>query len=91
MPSLYNVVDDIKRSMFPQGDVTFQVLNRPTEEEPNRWVVYIGIRNGRRRAKVEILIDDHPEDPDVLCCVLRHGSVSRRTLSLIMDSILERM
>lgn len=94
MPNLYNVVDDIKNAMYPNGEVTFEVLHRPTHEEPNRWVVYMAIPNGHRRAKVEFLIDedlDDTEDAEVLGCVLRHGSVSRRTVSLIMDAILERM
>jgi hypothetical protein len=80
--------------MYPNGDVTFQVLYRPTPEEQNRWIVYIAIPNGEHRAKIEFLIDEdphNPEDSDVLGSVLRHGSVSRRTVSLIMDAILERM
>ena len=94
MPSLHNVIDDIKSSMYPNGEVTFEVLHRPTQEEANRWVVYLSIPNGHRRAKIEFLIDEDPDDPedaDVLGSVLRHGSVSRRTVSLIMDAILERM
>ncbi len=95
MPNnLHNVMDDIKESMFPNGGVTFEVLHRPTNEEPNRWVVYIAIANGNRRAKVEFAIkedNNNPDDCEVLGCVLRHGSVSRRTMSLIMDSIMERM
>ena len=94
MPSIINVIDDIKQSMYSNGEVNFEVLYRPTDEEPNRWVVYVAIPNGQHRAKLEFLIDEdpnNPEDAEVLGSVLRHGSVSRRTVSLIMDAILERM
>lgn len=94
MPNLHNVIDDIKHAMYPNGEVTFQVVHRPTQEEQNRWIVYVGIPNGQRRAKLEFLVDEAPNNPadaDVLGSVLRHGSVSRRTVSLIMDAIVERM
>ena len=94
MPNLYNVIDDIKQSMFPNGGITFEIKYRPTNEEPNRWIVYIDIANGQTRAKVEFLIDEDPDDvdnTDVLGSVLRHGSVSRQVVSRIMDAIIERM
>lgn len=91
MPNLHNVIDDIKETMFPRGRAHFEVLHRPTQEEPNRWIVYVQIPNGEHRAKLEFLIDQEGDDVEVLGSVLRHGSVARRTVALIMDAVLERM
>lgn len=84
MPSLYNVIDDVKQSLYPNGEVNFEIQQRNS----NRYIIYIEIPNAQHRGKVEFLVEDNGE---VLGSVLRHGCVSRRTMALIMDSIIERM
>ena len=88
--NLYNVIDDIKQTMFPNGEVRFEVQRR----NPRRWIVYLTIPHGEGRAKIEFLVDQDPQDPEdveVLGSVLRHGPISRGTMTRIMDAIVERM
>lgn len=94
MPSIENVVDDVKQLLYPNDEVMFHLFHRPSAEFQNRWILYLTIPNGEHRAKIEFIVDydeNHPDDIDVLGSVLRHGSVSRRTVSKIMDAIIERM
>jgi hypothetical protein len=94
MPSIENVVDDVKELLYPNNEVMFNLFHRPSAEHPNRWILYLSIPNGEHRAKIEFIVDcdeNEPQDVDVLGSVLRHGSVSRRTVSKIMDAIIERM
>lgn len=90
MPNLHNVIDDIKEEMFPNGEIKFTVEQR----DYRRWVVYVYIRYSRRSAKLEFIINqdvNNPDDTEVFGSVLRNGSVSNRTITLIMDSIIERL
>lgn len=84
MPSLYNVIDDVKQALYPNGEINFEIQQRNS----NRFIVYIEVPNAQNRAKVEFMVEDSGE---VFGSVLRHGCVSRRTMALIMDSIMERM
>ena len=88
MANLNNIIDDIKTEMFPNGNIEFIVQRRNNE----RWIVYVKIPYGQDTAKLEIMVEDtdNQEEIDVSGSVLRYGSVSRRTIGLIMDSILER-
>lgn len=88
MANVNNVFDDIQRDMFPNGNIEFIVQRRNNE----RWIVYVKIPYGQETAKLEFLIEDteNEEEIDVSGSVLRYGSVSRRTIGLIMDSALER-
>ena len=86
--SLYNVIDDIKAHMFPNGEVQLQVERRNSR----RWIVYVTIPHGNGRAKLEFLVDgEDSDDTEVLGSVLRHGPVSRSTIARIMDAVIERM
>lgn len=92
MPNLHNVIDDIAQTMFPNGEVQFEVKNKGTYEKYDKWIVYMRVPNGVMRAKVELMIDEHindPENTEVLGSVLRYGSVSRSTMARIMDTIME--
>lgn len=80
MANLYNVIDDIKQIMSP---VQFQVEQRTATQ----WIVYMTIPNKETAAEVEFLI----EGEEVIGSVLRHGPLSRKAMTLIMDSIIERM
>lgn len=89
MVCLINVIDDIKNSMFQNGNIEFIVQRRSNE----RWVVYVKIPYGQETAKLEFLIEDtdNEEEIEVIGSVLRYGSVSRSTIRMIMDSVLERL
>lgn len=90
MPNLHNVIADVREMMFPANNVNFIIHQRSNR----RWVVYVNILHAQPSGKMEFIINENPnnpEDTEVLGSVLRHGCVRRRTMSLIMDSIIERM
>jgi hypothetical protein len=75
--------------LFPNGEYTLDVQHK----QNNTWYVYISKPNTNRRGKVELMIEEslNPEDTEVIGSVLRHGCVSRRTMALIMDTLVERL
>lgn len=83
MPSLFNIIEDVKNELFPQGGIDFRI-KRKTDDW---WYVYMKVQNGDQPAKVEFMLDG---DDEILGCVLRHGDVSRKTMEKIMDSIIAK-
>lgn len=84
MPNLHNIISDIESRVYRDHDLQYEVHNRGN----GRWVVYVSIPNGQRRAKLEFIM--YAED-DVAGSVIRYGSIPRRVVATIMDSILERL
>jgi hypothetical protein len=90
MPNIHNVISDIKQYVLPDARLSYEVQHRGED----RWIIYVRIPHGAKSAKLEFLIDqnpNNPEDVDVAGSVLRHGSIHRRTIATIMDSIVERL
>ena len=87
MPSLANVIDDVKSIVFPQGCVNVHLHARNND----RWVVYVELPYGHQTAKLEFIIEDTNGDPDVAASVIRYGSLSRRAIARFMDAVLERL
>jgi hypothetical protein len=89
MPSLINVVDDVRNELSPNGQLTFEVIH----EQGNLWIVYITHQQNPNRAKVEFIIENqpNPEDTGVVGSVLEYGCISRRAMTRIMDEIVERL
>lgn len=87
MVNLYNVFDDVKQRVFPDGDVKISVQQRNNE----RWVVYVKILYGHETAKLEFMVEDTDDDPDVAGSIIRYGSVSRSRITMFMDGVLEQL
>ena len=84
MPSLYNVIEDVKNELFPNGELNFRI-KRKTDDW---WYVYMKSQNGQETAKVEFMIDD--DDESIVGCVLRHGDITRKNMERIMDAIISK-
>ena len=90
MSTLHNIVRDLPNQILIGVGLMYEVQQRSYE----RWIVYVRLPNGRRSAKIEFMIDydpNYPNDPDIAASVLRRGSIPRRMIELIMDSIIERL
>ena len=90
MPNIYNVITDIESTVLPDARLSYEVQHRGGD----RWIVYVRIPHGAKSAKLEFLIDENPNDPedvDVAGSVLRHGSINRQTIRIIMNAITERL
>jgi hypothetical protein len=87
MPNIYNVISDIESAILPDARLSYDVQHRGED----RWVLYLRIPNGKRSAKLEFLINETEDGPDVAGSVLRRGSIKRRIISTVMDSIIERL
>lgn len=89
MPSLINVVEDVRNALSPNGELTFEV----NHEQGNLWIVYITHQQNPNKAKVEFLIEHqpNPEDTGVVGSVLEFGCISRRAMTRIMDEIVDRL
>lgn len=89
MPSLINVVDDVRNQLSPNGELTFEVHH----DQGNLWIVYITHNQNPNRAKVEFLIENqpNPEDTGVVGSVLEYGCISRRAMARIMDLIVDSL
>lgn len=86
MVNLYNVFDDAKQRVFPDGNVMIYIQQRNAE----RWIVYVKLLYGHETAKLEFIVEDS-DDPDVAASVIRYGSVSRHRITMFMDRVLERL
>ena len=90
MPSLVNVVDDVRNELSPNGELSFEVYH----SQNNIWIVYITHQQNPNKAKVEFLIEENqanPEDTGVVGSVLEFGCISRRAMTRIMDEIVDRL
>ena len=87
MSNMYNVISDIEATVLPDARLSYEVKYRGYD----RWIVYVSIPNGAKSAKLEFLIDEGYDGIDVAGSVLRHGSIHRKTIALVMDSITERL
>ena len=84
---MYNVLDSVKQQVFPDGNVKLSISRRNNE----RWVVYIKVQYAHETAKLEFLVEDVEDDPDVAASVIRYGSVSQSRIAMFMDGVVEQL
>jgi hypothetical protein len=90
MANIHNVISDVEQYVLPDVGLKYKVEHRGGD----RWIVYVSRGLESKLAKLEFLIDqnpNNPEDTDVAGSVLRHGCISRKMMTTIMDSIVERL
>jgi len=90
MSNMYNIVSDIEQTMFLDTGLKYRVQYRGE----NIWIVYVEMPNGLQNAKLEFLVDRHPNNPhdtDVAGSILRYGSVPQHMIHVIADKIIERL
>ena len=87
MPNIYNIISDIESTILSDARLSYDVQHRGED----RWVVYLRIPNGKRSAKLEFLINETHDGTDVAGSVLRRGSIKRRIITTVMNSITERL
>lgn len=87
MVNMYNVLDSIKQQVFPDGNVKLSISRRNNE----RWIVYVEIPYGHETAKLEFIVEDVEDDPDIAASVIRYGSLSRSRIAMFMDGVLEQL
>ena len=82
-------IRQVRNTVLPNADLSYKLLNKGF----NVWHLKITSPLGRRPAKIEFVIDefDDPEDRGVRGYVYRFGDVPRNQLTLVMDSIIERL
>ena len=83
------IIRDIKRNVLPNVVLTYKI--RYLGE--NIWSLRILRPNMRRSARIEIIIDEfnNPEDRGARGAVFTYGDIPHDQVSLIMDSIMERI
>jgi hypothetical protein len=90
MANMYNILSDIEQTMFLDAGLKYRVQYRGE----NIWIVYVEIPNGLQNAKLEFLVDRHPNNPDdtdVAGSILRYGSVPPYMVERIADRITDRL
>ena len=87
MPNIHNVVDDVQYLLFPNREVRLHLRSR----DEGRYILYLQIPYAAETGKIEFIIEGDPDDPNINGAVLRNGSVSERTVTRIMNSIMERL
>jgi len=87
--NMRGIIRDIKRNVLPNAELTYKI--RYLGE--NIWSLRILRPNMRRSARIEIIIDEfnNPDDRGARGAVFTYGDVPRDQVSLIMDSIMERI
>lgn len=86
--NMYNLIQEVEANVLPDKNFKFRIEDMGS----NIWLIRISQAN-KKSAKVEIVIDEFedPEDRGARGSVFRYGELSRRDVSLIMDSIMERI
>lgn len=86
--NMYNLIQEVEANVLPDKNFRFRIEDMGS----NIWLIRISQAN-KKSAKVEIVIDEfeNPEDRGARGSVFRYGELSRRDVSLIMDSIMERI
>ena len=84
-----NAINDVKNTVLPNADLVYKLRDKGS----NVWHLKITSPVGPNSAKIELIIDefDDPEDRGVRGFVYRLGDVTRDQITLIMDSIMERL
>jgi hypothetical protein len=87
--NMRGIIRDIKRNVLPNAELTYKI--RYLGE--NIWSLRILRPNMRRSARIEIIIDEfnNPDDRGARGAVFTYGDIPRHQVSLIMDSIMERI
>jgi len=90
MPNIYNVVTDVQQTVLVSNELTYKVQHRGN----GRYIVYLGHGGDQRIAKLELIIDEDPNNPeetDVSGFIIRYGRLSQNVVNTIMDAITERL
>ena len=84
-----NAINDVKNKVLPNADLVYKLRDKGS----NVWHLKITSPLGPNSAKVELIIDefDDPEDRGVRGFVYDLGDVPRDQITLVMDSIMERL
>ena len=87
--AVYNAIRQVRDTVLPNADLVYKLRDKGY----NVWHLKITSPLGPNSAKVELIIDefDDPEDRGVRGFVYRLGDVPRDQITLIMDSIMERL
>jgi hypothetical protein len=83
------IIREVKRHVLPNADLRYRL--RYLGE--NIWTLRIRHPNMERCARIEIIVDefDNPEDRGARGAVFTYGDIPHSQVSLIMDSIMERL
>jgi hypothetical protein len=84
-----NAINDVKNTVLPNADLVYKLRDKGS----NVWHLTITSPLGPKSSKIELIIDefDDPEDRGVRGFVYRLGDVPRDQITLVMDSIMERL
>jgi hypothetical protein len=82
-------IRQVRNTVLPNADLTYKLLDKGS----NVWHLKITSPLGPNSAKVELIIDefDDPEDRGVRGFVYHLGDVPRDQITLVMDSIMEKL
>lgn len=86
---MQSIVREVKRDVLPNADLRYRL--RYLGE--NIWTLRIRNPNLNRPARIEIIVDeyDNPENRGARGAVFTYGDIPYDQVSLIMDSIMERL
>lgn len=84
--SVFNIVSDVQRILFPNGDVLINV----EQVENFKWMINITRQNRNEIGRVELFRDFDPEF-EYVASIFDQGPVSRRVLDNIIGAIMDRL
>lgn len=84
-----SIIREIRTNVLPNTNFVYKL--RYLGE--NIWTLRIRHPNMNRSARIEIIVDeyDNPEDRGARGAVFTYGDIPHNQVSLIMDSIMERL
>lgn len=83
------ILRDVRNSVLSEAGFTYKLRYRGD----NIWTIRIGHPNAIRSARIQIIIDEYtnPEDRGARGAVFTYGDIQRSDITLIMNSLMERL